>query len=158
MVDALLQLRSSENRLTCSRGRVKAVSLQALAAFQLATKLSANRPVCYRMPGLAEGTRQHDWDGLPAALLQQVGSQLNISGLAAGRLTCASWRTGLSLGITLLAPKLHDGKSFKSAARWELLTEVRASIRPHPLRGHISLRGVPVALDMSVPLDQSCGS
>jgi len=66
-----------------------------------------------------------DWEGLPAALLQLIGAQLAVSDLASGRQTCASWRTGLSLGVESLAPLVHDGKAFLDPARWGVLHKVR---------------------------------
>ncbi len=66
-----------------------------------------------------------DWEGLPAALLQLIGAQLAVSDLAAGRQACASWRTGLSLGVESLAPRVHDGKAFLDPARWGVLHKVR---------------------------------
>ena len=65
-----------------------------------------------------------DWEGLPAPLLQLIGAQLSVSDLAAGRHTCAAWRTGLSLGVESLAPLVHDGKSFLDPARWAVLEKV----------------------------------
>ena len=65
-----------------------------------------------------------DWEGLPAPLLQLIGAQLSVSDLAAGRQTCAAWRTGLSSSVESLAPLVHDGKAFLDPLRWAILEQV----------------------------------
>jgi hypothetical protein len=47
-----------------------------------------------------------EWGKLPFDILENVGRLLSSSGdLAAARLTCSAWRTGISFGVTHLRPR-----------------------------------------------------
>jgi hypothetical protein len=49
--------------------------------------------------------RLHEWGRLPFDILESVGRLLRSADLAAARLTCSAWRTGVSFGVTHLRPR-----------------------------------------------------
>jgi hypothetical protein len=56
--------------------------------------------------GADEPRPTHEWGKLPFDILENVGRLLSHSGdLAAARLTCSAWRTGISFGVTRLRPR-----------------------------------------------------
>jgi hypothetical protein len=55
--------------------------------------------------GFNEQGPTHEWGKLPFDILESVGRLLSSADLAAARLTCSAWRTGVSFGVTHLRPR-----------------------------------------------------